>query len=191
MEVCTQCPLGVPVCPRAIGIMDPQITNSRHTGSIHGQAASIDYDGPLPRKQIGVGTSHVSRDRPPVKKHGQTAPRKFGTNSSHTWRVHDQAEFANCGDPQRSRCADSGHASKHSSPANKSSWTATVLCYGPATAITGRHSRIQEMHARPPLVRKKLGSEPHAADDMPCLLLPIVTENLKNTMAQASTLYWV
>ena len=107
MEVCTQCPLGVPVCPRAIGIMDPQITDSRHTGSIHGQAASIDYDGPLPCKQIGVGAGYLSRDRLPAKKHGRTAPMKLGANSSlKTGRVHDQTLSADCGDPQRSRYAE-------------------------------------------------------------------------------------
>ena len=105
----------------------------------------------------------------PAKKHGRTMPRKLD-NGSHTGRVHDLAASADCGDPQRSRCADPGRASRDSLPANKSDRTASAIRGrlqphndGGADRVSG----IQERHARPPHVRKKLGSEPQAVDDIP------------------------
>ena len=85
---------------------------------------------------------------------------KLGANSSlKTGRVHDQAVSADCGDPQRSRCAEQGRASRDSLPANRHGRTATAKRGNPATTVTDRVSGTQEMHSRPPLVREKLVSK--------------------------------
>ena len=138
----------IPACSplvRARSVLESQavdvcleITNySKKTGRFDEQVASADHGGPLPRKRVGAG--RASRDIIPAKRHGRTAPAKRGrsatavtgrvsgihdvglgiTNSSKTTgRVHDQAASANRGNPQCSRCADPGCASRDSLPAN-------------------------------------------------------------------------
>ena len=110
------------VCARSVpelqaGDVCPKITNSSKTGRAHGQAASGSRDSPLSCR--GVGAGQVSRDRLPAKNHGRMTPRKLGTNSSHTERVHDRAASGDRGDLHRSICAELGRTSKDSLPTNK------------------------------------------------------------------------
>ena len=59
------------VCPPAIGIVNPEIMNSSHTGRVQGEAVSRNRDSLLSRKRLGTGC--VSRDnRLPPKTYGRT-----------------------------------------------------------------------------------------------------------------------
>ena len=69
-RVYTQRPLVFLFVSRGIGIVDPQITNSTHTGRFHREAASRTRDGTLSGKKLGTG--HVCTDRLPAKKYGCT-----------------------------------------------------------------------------------------------------------------------
>ena len=87
-------------------------------------------------------------------------------SSTKTGRVHDQVVSAHRGNSQRSKCADSGRASRDILPTNRHGRTASAKRGGPATAVMGRVSGTQEMHANSSLVRKQFAVEPHSVDDM-------------------------
>ena len=70
-RVYTQRPLVILFGSRGIGIVGPEITNSSHTGRVHGEAASMTRDITLSGGKLGTG--HVCTDRLPAKKYGWTS----------------------------------------------------------------------------------------------------------------------
>ena len=135
-RVCTQRPLVFPVCPPAIGIVDPEITNSSHTGRVHGKAVSRNREGPLSRKRISTGC--VSGDN---LLHAKT----YG-------RTSHLMESGSCYDPTHK-----GPTSWDSLPANKHGTMMPAQRGSPTTVDGGRVSGTQDMHALPPAFWREIG----------------------------------
>ena len=135
----------IPACPPlddAHGVPElqagnicPEITNSSHTGRVHGEVASRIRDSPLSRKKLGTG--HVSTDRFSVKKYGRT---------SHLM------ESGSCYDPTHK-----GPTSWDSLPANKHGTMTPAQRGSPTTVDGGRVSGTQDMHACPPAFWREIG----------------------------------
>ena len=124
------------MCHPAIGIVDPESTNSRSTGREHGQAAPRMIVTARSLASRCAGAGRVSQDnRPPQKRHGQTMPRTSGESLP-------------------------GNKNGRTTSVNRGG------LQPPKHEGGGRISGTQETHACPPLVSKRLGSELRAGEDM-------------------------